>query len=79
MRVITCFKGVIWKIILSGALRKPRRLIRAKYFAGIRKCVSPFVNTGDKKMCFTVREYRGYTGDNTNFSIYSFVSPSVFN
>ena len=35
------------KIILSGALRKPRRLIRAKYFAGIRKCVSPFVNTGD--------------------------------
>ena len=32
-----------------------------------------------KKMCFTVREYRGYTWDNTNFSIYSFVSPSVFN
>ena len=22
-----------------------------------------------KKMCFTVREYRGYTGDNTNLSI----------
>ena len=34
-------------IIPSGALRKPRRLIKAKYFAGIRKRVSPFMNTGD--------------------------------
>ena len=31
----------------SGAPRKPRRLIRLKYFAGMRKRVSPIVNTGD--------------------------------
>ena len=32
---------------LSGALRKPRRLIRMKHFACIRKRVLLFVNTGD--------------------------------
>ena len=33
---------------------------------------------GATKTCFTVREYRGYTGDN-NFSNCSVVSPPVFN
>ena len=33
--------------ILSGVLRKPRRLIIIKHFACVRKHISPFVNTGD--------------------------------
>ena len=45
----------MWKIIpilslcpfLSGALRKPRQLIRMKHCACIRKRVLLFVNTGD--------------------------------